>query len=83
MLHFIKNSALGKRFYAELYCMFRNNGLRNNLDIFDDYLQVIFEEYFSLSNDLIMALCKIAYKFDLLIEFRADNNCVIVEFHKN
>lgn len=83
MKDFVFDSARGRRFYSELYSLFGDNGMKFDFDIFDCHCQAIFEEYFTLSNDLILALFKIAYRFDLLVEIRADNNCVIVEFHKN
>jgi hypothetical protein len=83
MKDFVYNTTLGRMFFAEFGNFVHSNGINGRSDFYDDVFMVMFEEYFTLSNDLIMALCKIAYRFDLLVEFRADNNSVVVEFSKN
>lgn len=80
MKNFIYNTTLGKCFFVDFGNFIQSNGFNGKSDICDDVFMVIFEEYLSLSNEELSQLASIAYDYDLLMEFRADNNCLIVEF---
>lgn len=72
----------GIRFHAELFQLLRDNNLMFDFDIFDEYCNIVFEEDAILNNDVILSLFSITCRFDLLVEARADSNCIVFEFHK-
>lgn len=83
MKNFVFNTALGKRFFAEFINFVQSNGFDCCYDYYDSIFIVTFEEYLSLSNDALCQLNFLAYRFDLLLEFRAESDCLIVEFSLN
>lgn len=83
MKNFVYNTSLGKMFFAEFGNFIQSNGFNGKSDFYDDVFMVMFEEHLSLSNEELSQLNTIAYRYDLLIEFRAESDCLIVEFSIN
>lgn len=83
MKNFVYNTSLGKAFFAEFCNFVKLNGLNGRSDFYDDVFMMMFDVYLSLSNEHISQLNLIAYRYDLLMEFRAESDCLIVEFSLN
>ena len=83
MKEFIYNTSVGKMFFAEFGNFIQSNCINGTSHFYEDVFMVMFEEYFVLSDEDIKQLSLIAYNYDLILNFRAESNCLIVEFSLN
>lgn len=80
MKDFILNTAKGKRFFTEINGFFIGNNIPADIDIYEYALQVAFDDYFEVDNDLLCAMMSFARRFDMLINIYADFNGIIIKF---
>lgn len=80
MKDFVFNTSLGKMFFAEFGNFIHSSGINGKSDFYEDVFMIIFEEYLSLSADDVKQLMTIAYRYDLNLNFRAESDCLIIEF---